>query len=102
MRTPSLGIPLVEFGDGDESKLRYTNETGKLLKIGYDKVRSVVIRLVNPDRFLLTMTIASQTWTAVPDSQLRGSEPPTGVSTASIYGRSEKHVTGQIEPSSLH
>lgn len=35
---PLLDIPLVEFDDGDESKLRYTNETGKLLRKGYDKV----------------------------------------------------------------
>lgn len=39
--TPLLNVPLVEFGDGDESKLRYTNETGTLLKKGYDKVCSV-------------------------------------------------------------
>lgn len=44
--TPSLDIPLVEFGDGDESKLRYTNETGRLLRQGYDKVRSVVIPIL--------------------------------------------------------
>lgn len=37
----SLGIPLVEFGDGDESKTRYASETGKLLREGYERVRSV-------------------------------------------------------------
>lgn len=41
--TISLDVPLIEFGDGDESTLRYTNETGKLLKKGYDKVCSVII-----------------------------------------------------------
>lgn len=71
MPTPSLDIPLVEFGDGDESKLRYTNETGRLLRKAYDKVSSVVIRSVNPDCLLLTITTASQTWTAVSNSQRR-------------------------------
>lgn len=35
-----LGMPVVEFddGDGDDPKTRYANETGKLLKKGYDKV----------------------------------------------------------------
>lgn len=38
MTASSLGIPLVEFGDGDESKTRYASETGKLLREGYNKV----------------------------------------------------------------
>lgn len=48
MTTPSLDIPLVEFGDGDESKLRYANETGNLLKKGYDKVCSMIYPLYSP------------------------------------------------------
>ncbi|KAI3390271.1 hypothetical protein diail_10727, partial [Diaporthe ilicicola] len=35
--TSSLGISLVEFGDGDESKTRYASDTGKLLREGYDR-----------------------------------------------------------------
>lgn len=44
-----LDLPLVELDDADnardeaELKQRYTNETGKVLKKGYDKVRGVVL-----------------------------------------------------------
>lgn len=56
--TPSLDIPLVGFGDGDESKLRYTNETGKLLRKGYDEVCYPISRPIFPilDCSLLTIT----------------------------------------------
>ncbi|KAL1855260.1 hypothetical protein Daus18300_011166 [Diaporthe australafricana] len=36
--TLQLNLPLIEFGDGDESKTRYAKETGKLLKKGYDEL----------------------------------------------------------------
>lgn len=44
-----LNLPLVELDDADnardeaELKQRYTNETGNVLKKGYDKVRRVVL-----------------------------------------------------------
>lgn len=40
--TLQLNLPLVDFGDGDESKTRYANETGNFLKKGYDKVRCLL------------------------------------------------------------
>lgn len=33
-----LRLPFLKFEDGDDSRQRYVQESGKLLKLGYEKV----------------------------------------------------------------
>lgn len=37
-RASRLRLPFLKFEDGDDSRQRYVQESGKLLKLGYEKV----------------------------------------------------------------
>lgn len=79
-----LKLPFLKFEDGDDSRQRYVAESGKLLKLGYEKVRNKIMRTIKnahknlqpKEQVLIILNcvilpkIVFETWQSIRDAKL--------------------------------